>query len=124
GRVFRLDARIDPDVSVQRPLDVALRTRSGPPPAPSMPHQPAVDGDGVRIEEALEVLGLEIQILMPRIRQRVFAVDGVEHSHGGNWKAYWTRLGNSLGRENYHLRKLGRGSLERCHFFGARVEIV
>src|SRR5215218_10547242 len=81
GRFFRLDARVDPDVPMQGPLDVAIEDRSEPAPRP--PHQPAILGDGVGIEEAFEVLGLEVQILMPRVRQRVFAVYGVEHSHGG-----------------------------------------
>src|SRR6185369_6455627 len=55
-------------------------------PSPATPHvsqQPAVAGDRVGLQQAIQVLGLEVQALMPRIRQRILAVDGVEEPHGG-----------------------------------------
>jgi hypothetical protein len=81
-RVFRLDACIEANVPVQRPLYVVVQRRS-PSAAIRVLHQPAVPGDGVRVEEILEILGLELQILVLRVRQRVLAVEGVEHAHGG-----------------------------------------
>jgi hypothetical protein len=79
-RVEGLVMGVDSDVAMERPFDVAIQ--SSPPASPGMAHQSAVAGDRVVVEQALEILGLEFQILMPCLWQRILAVDGVEESHG------------------------------------------
>jgi hypothetical protein len=66
--------RIDQHHAVDGQLDVALeRDAVAVPeqPAARVLQQPAVAGDRVALQEAVEVFGLELEVLVPRIRQRV-----------------------------------------------------
>ena len=73
-----IQGRVHPEVAVERPFDIAIEPESA---SAFVAHQAAVTGDGVGAEEALQILGLELQILVAGFGQRVFAVDGIEQTH-------------------------------------------
>jgi hypothetical protein len=75
GTSFR---RVDRNIAVMRPLDIAVRSPST---LSGIPHQPAVAGDRVMVKTGIQVLRLELQVLVPCIRQWILAVDGIEETH-------------------------------------------
>src|SRR5207249_3816191 len=74
-------AFVDPDVTLDRPFDVADRLRPKETRA-RVPDETAISSNGVTAHDLLQIPGHELEVLVVGVGQRIVAGEAVEDAHG------------------------------------------